>query len=73
MQALLSATMQPPEPAMESAAASASASVVTSMREAGSTFAEEPPGQKALIWRPSKGPPASSMITCVKGTPISIS
>src|SRR5437762_12733131 len=68
-----SLTIAPPDPAMDRAAASASASVVTSSIDSGSTGAEDPPGQKTLTLRPSGGPPARSMITWRKVLPNSTS
>src|SRR5712692_4001323 len=51
----------------------ASASVVTSSIDSGSTGADEPPGQKTFTLRPSGGPPASSMITWRNVLPFSTS
>src|SRR5438270_13677234 len=73
MQCVSSITITPPDPAMDRAAARASASVVTSSFDSGSTVAEDPPGQKTLTLRPSGGPPASSMITCLNVWPSSTS
>src|SRR5260370_10123373 len=48
-------------------------SVVVSGIDSGSTGADEPPGQNTFTLRPSGGPPARSMITCLKVAPSSTS
>src|ERR1700694_3782834 len=73
MQWASSMTMTPPDPPIERAAASASMSVWVSSMLSGSTGADDPPGQNTFTWRPSGGPPASSMITCRNVWPSSTS
>ena len=68
-------TMTAPEPSIEPALASESKSYGTSRYSSvpGSTGADEPPGNHALIVRPSGGPPARSMMSSREGMPRTIS